>query len=78
MSISLEGRVTLRELMAQAWQQVARAYSHRVPLARLTIIFALLGGFLVWVGLSGMFIFNPRKPAWQGLGAVLAYWTVRA
>ena len=42
------------------------------------MIFVLLGGFLVWVGLSGMFPFNPRKPAWLALGAVLVYWGVRA
>jgi hypothetical protein len=42
------------------------------------MIFVLLGGLLVWVGLSGRFIFDPRKPAWLGLGAVLVYWGVRA
>ena len=42
------------------------------------MIFVLLGGFLVWVGLSGRFMFDPRKPAWLGLGAVLVYWGVRA
>jgi hypothetical protein len=42
------------------------------------IIFVLLGGLLVWVGLSSRFMFDPRKPAWLGLGAVLVYWGVRA
>jgi hypothetical protein len=42
------------------------------------MIFVLLGGLLVWVGLSGGFIFDPRAPAWLGLGAVLVYWGVRA
>jgi hypothetical protein len=44
-------------------------------------IFILLGGFLVWVGLAGRLDprnFNPRGPAWLGLGAVLIYWGVRA
>jgi hypothetical protein len=43
-------------------------------------IFILLGGFLVWVGLSGRLEpgnFNPRGPAWLGLGAVLIYWGAR-
>jgi hypothetical protein len=43
-------------------------------------IFILLGGFLVWVGLSGRLDpgnFNPRGPAWLGLGAVLVYWGAR-
>ena len=42
------------------------------------MIFVLLGGFLVWVGLSSRFMFDPRKPAWLGLGALLVYWGVRA
>jgi hypothetical protein len=43
-------------------------------------IFILLGGVLVWVGLNNrfMFNFNPRSPAWLGLGAVLIYWGARA
>ena len=42
------------------------------------MIFVLLGGLLVWVGLSSRFLFDPRKPAWLGLGAVLVYWGSRA
>ena len=42
------------------------------------MIFVLLGGILAWVGLSSRFIFDPRKPAWLGLGAVLVYWGARA
>jgi hypothetical protein len=45
-------------------------------------IFILLGGFLVWMGLSNRFLnppnFDPRSPAWLGLGAVLIYWGMRA
>ena len=43
-------------------------------------IFILLGGFLVWIGLSGRLDprnFNPGGPAWLGLGAVLIYWGAR-
>ena len=43
-------------------------------------IFILLGGFLVWLGLSDRLDagnFNPRGPAWLGLGAVLIYWGAR-
>ena len=43
-------------------------------------IFILLGGFLVWLGWSGRLDagnFNPRGPAWLGLGAVLIYWGAR-
>jgi hypothetical protein len=42
------------------------------------MIFVLLGGILAWVGLSSRFIFDPRKPAWLGLAAVLVYWGARA
>jgi hypothetical protein len=42
------------------------------------MIFVLLGGLLVWVGLSSRFMFDPRNPAWLGLGAVLVYWGARA
>ena len=43
-------------------------------------IFILLGGFLAWLGLGGRLDlgnFNPRGPAWLGLGAVLIYWGAR-
>ena len=42
------------------------------------MIFVLLGCFLVWLGLSNRFLFNPRSPKWLGLGAVLVYWGARA
>jgi hypothetical protein len=42
------------------------------------LIFVLLGGLLIWVGLSNRFMFDPRKLAWLGLGVVLVYWGVRA
>jgi hypothetical protein len=41
-------------------------------------IFILLGGCLMWLGLNNRFMFNPRSPAWMGLGAVLIYWGIRA
>jgi hypothetical protein len=43
-------------------------------------IFILLGGVLVWIGISGRldpYTFNPRKPAWLALGAALIYWGAR-
>jgi hypothetical protein len=43
-------------------------------------IFILLGGILVWVGLSGRLDprnFNPRGPVWLALAAALVYWGVR-
>ena len=44
------------------------------------MIFVLLGGFLLWIALSGRFLlrFDPRKPAWLILAAVLVYWGARA
>jgi hypothetical protein len=43
-------------------------------------IFILLGGFLVWIGLSGRldpFNFKPRGVAWLALGVALLYWGAR-
>ena len=44
-------------------------------------IFILLGGVLVWLGLNNRLVyaanFNPKSPAWLGLGAALIYWGVR-
>ena len=44
------------------------------------MIFILLGGFLLWIGLSGRFLlsFDPRQPAWFILAAALVYWGARA
>lgn len=41
-------------------------------------IFILLGGLLVWVGLSHRFLFDPSKPALLLLDGVLVYWGARA
>jgi hypothetical protein len=41
-------------------------------------VFILLGSFLIWLGLSNHFLFNPKSPAWLGLGGVLIYWGARA
>ena len=42
------------------------------------MIFVLLGCVLVGLGLTSRFMFNPRSPAWLGLGVVLIYWGARA
>ena len=42
------------------------------------MIFILLGGVLVWLGWKSTFLFDPRKPAWLLLGAVLIFWGARA
>ena len=42
------------------------------------MIFVLLGCVLIMLGLSNRFMFDPRKPAWLGLGVVLVYWGARA
>ena len=40
-------------------------------------IFILLGGFLIWLGLSHHVLFNPKDPKWLGLAGVLIYWGMR-
>ena len=42
------------------------------------IIFVLLGGLVVWLGLSEHILFDRRKPGWLLLSAVLIVWGVRA
>jgi len=42
------------------------------------LIFVLLGGLLVWLGLANRIFVDPRRPAWLVLAAVLIIWGVRA
>ena len=42
------------------------------------IIFVLLGGLVVWLGLSGHILFDRRKPGWLLLSIALILWGVRA
>jgi hypothetical protein len=42
------------------------------------LIFVLLGGLVVWLGLSGQIFFDRRKPAWVILSAALILWGLRA
>jgi hypothetical protein len=49
-------------------------------LLRVTIelIFILLGGLIVWLGLSGQIFFDRRKPGWLILSVALILWGLRA
>ena len=49
-------------------------------LLRVTIelIFVLLGGLAIWLGLSGQIFFERRKLAWLILSAALIFWGLRA
>jgi hypothetical protein len=49
-------------------------------LLRITIeiIFVLLGGLVVWLGLSEHILFDRRKPGWLLLSAALIVWGLRA
>jgi hypothetical protein len=42
------------------------------------IIFVLLGGLVVWLGLSGHILFDRRKPGWLLLSVTLLLWGARA
>jgi len=42
------------------------------------IIFVLLGGLVVWLGLSEHILFDRRKPGWLLLSAAVIVWGVRA
>lgn len=41
------------------------------------LIFVLLGALLLGLAASGRFFFDPRRPAWLVLGAVLILWGLR-
>src|SRR5258708_5006698 len=42
------------------------------------IIFVLLGGLVVWLGLTGHILFDRRKPGWLLLSAAVILWGLRA
>ena len=42
------------------------------------IIFVLLGGLVVWLGLTGDILFDRRKPGWVVLSVAVILWGVRA
>ena|SRR5579859_4953283 len=42
------------------------------------IIFVLLGGLVVWLGLSGYILFDRRKPGWLLLSVAIIFWGLRA
>jgi hypothetical protein len=41
------------------------------------MIFVLVGALLLWVGLSGRYLFDPRSPAWLVVTAILVLWGAR-
>ena len=49
-------------------------------LLRVTIelIFIVLGGLVIWLGLSGQIFFDRRKPGWLILSVALILWGLRA
>ena len=42
------------------------------------LIFVLLGGLIVWLGLSGQIFFDRRKPGWLILSVAVILWGLRA
>jgi hypothetical protein len=42
------------------------------------LLFVLLGGMVIWLGLSGQIFFDRRKPSWLLLSAALILWGLRA
>jgi hypothetical protein len=46
--------------------------------ATIELIFVLLGGLVIWLGLSGQIFFDRRKPAWLVLSFALILWGLRA
>jgi hypothetical protein len=42
------------------------------------MIFALAGGLLLWVALTGRFLFDARQPSWLVMAVILILWGLRA
>jgi hypothetical protein len=41
------------------------------------MLFVLVGALLLWIGLSGRYLFDPRRPAWLVVTAILVLWGIR-
>jgi len=53
----------------------------RLLRAIIELLFVLLGGLVIWLGLSGeilVYSFNPRRPAWLLLSTAIIFWGLRA
>jgi hypothetical protein len=53
----------------------------RLLRAIIELLFVLLGGLVIWLGLSGQILvysFNPRRPGWLILSVAIILWGVRA
>jgi len=61
-------------------EEVAQGMLKPQQVLRITIelIFVLLGGLVIWLGLSGQIFFDRRTPAWLILSAALILWGLRA
>lgn len=53
----------------------------RLLRAIIEVLFVLLGGLVIWLGLSGeslVYSFNPRRPGWLILSVAIILWGLRA
>lgn len=53
----------------------------RLLRAIIELLFVVLGGLVIWLGLSGeilVYSFNPRRPGWLILSAAMILWGLRA
>ena len=53
----------------------------RLLRAIIELMFVLLGGLVIWLGLSGeilVYSFNPRRPGWLILSVAIILWGLRA
>lgn len=41
------------------------------------MVFVLVGALLLWIGLSGHYLFDPRRPTWLVVTAILVLWGIR-
>lgn len=50
----------------------------RLLRAIIELLFVLLGGLVIWLGLSSQIFFDRRKPAWLILSVAILLWGLRA
>ena len=42
------------------------------------VVFLLAGALLLFVGLTGRYLFNARRPSWLVLAVILLFWGIRS
>jgi predicted membrane protein len=58
--------------------RVAMLTPQRLLRAIIEVLFVLLGGLVIWLGLSNQIFFDRRRPSWLILSVAIILWGLRA